>query len=203
MSNLKYILVFMLSALLLACTPTSVTKKNTRANFTNEVYVHNLTDRFTGVSTCTATREVSYIDELLSTNLGFNVKCGNKIQLIWSNSLSVENTQYFGLSVRKTGGTCSVVYEDEASQESSRLQSYWNYNDKRSKSESLFYIHHLSPESKEIVPKPMAVQKKRFLDEFLFSEADDLYVRLGGSGSQVVIVDKYLAREFKEKCIFE
>lgn len=196
MSEAFKVLTLAFSLMLLSC---SNAGPKPDSGYKNALYVKSTTDRFTGVSSCQARRDKTYVNGLMSYNLGFDVTCGDRVTLIGSSALKSGGASYFGVRSDRIGGMCSAALG--YSESNKTIQSYWNYGDVRVVSKSVLEFYQDFPSITEVRPDPSAIQSVGFIQEFLNSNQETLYVRLGGHGGVVIKIDRELASKFIDECI--
>lgn len=189
------LLTLALSFMLLSCTHTG---PKPDSGYKNVLYTKMVTDQFSGVSSCQAIRDESYVNGLLSYNLGFDVTCGSRVVLIGSSSFEFENLSYFGIRSSRIGGLCAAAFG--YSERNTALQSYWNFGDVRVTGMAILNFYQKLPSALEVRPEPSAIQSLKLIEEFLNSDHEILYVRLGEHGGSIINIDRELASKFIDEC---
>jgi|SRR5690554_4401796 len=161
-------------------------------------------DRFTGKSSCYTYRKESYINGLMSYNLGFDVECGQQVTLIKSELFNDADSEYVAVRINKTGGVCSNIFTGISNKpkEYPYVLSYWNYGEERVTGPSLrdFYFEMGRLNALDVKPQPMAFSQFQFIREFLLSNEKYMYVRLGGEGGQEIQLSRELVTKFLKDC---
>lgn len=189
-----------LSFLFLASCASSGAKPN--SDYKNILRSGVWADKFTGKSSCYTSRQESYIDGLISYNLGRETRSGNETTLVVSDLFKADGIQYIGVNSSSTGAWRTILIGSGLGyQENEYALSYWNYGDKRNIGPSLrdFYLD-MTRSAYEIRPKPMVFGNFDFMRDFLLSEENILYVRIGGQGGKVIEIDRDLLARFLIDC---